>query len=68
MKKFLLSMAIVAIAGAGTQVSAQTAPANAINGKFSVAQASLFLARQLAVHPIDRHMGVCRTSIRYDWD
>ena len=37
MKKFLLSMAIVAIAGAGTQASAQTAPANAINGKFSVA-------------------------------
>ena len=37
MKKFLLSMALVAIAGAGTQASAQTAPANAINGKFSVA-------------------------------
>ena len=37
MKKFLLSMAIVAIAGAGTQAGAQTAPANAINGKFSVA-------------------------------
>ena len=37
MKKFLLSMAIVAIAGAGTQASAQTAPANAINGTFSVA-------------------------------
>lgn len=37
MKKFLLSMAIIAIAGAGTQASAQTAPANAINGKFSVA-------------------------------
>ena len=37
MKKFLLSMAIVAIAGAGTQASAQPAPANAINGKFSVA-------------------------------
>ena len=37
MKKFLLSMALVAIAGAGTQASAQTAPANAINGTFSVA-------------------------------
>ena len=37
MKKFLLSMALVAIAGAGTQAGAQTAPANAINGKFSVA-------------------------------
>ena len=37
MKKFLLSMALVAITGAGTQASAQTAPANAINGKFSVA-------------------------------
>lgn len=37
MKKFLLSTALVAIAGAGTQASAQTAPANAINGKFSVA-------------------------------
>ena len=37
MKKFLLSMALVAIAGAGTQASAQTAPANAINSKFSVA-------------------------------
>lgn len=37
MKKFLLSMALVAIAGAGTQASAQTAPANAINGKFSIA-------------------------------
>ena len=37
MRKFLLSMALVAIAGAGTQASAQTAPANAINGKFSVA-------------------------------
>lgn len=37
MKKFLLSMVLVAIAGAGTQASAQTAPANAINGKFSVA-------------------------------
>lgn len=37
MKKFLLSMALIAIAGAGTQASAQTAPANAINGKFSVA-------------------------------
>ncbi|MDY4149904.1 MAG: hypothetical protein SOY26_09245 [Paludibacteraceae bacterium] len=37
MKKFLLSMALVAIAGAGTQASAQTAPANAINGKLSVA-------------------------------
>lgn len=37
MKKILLSMALVAIAGAGTQASAQTAPANAINGKFSVA-------------------------------
>ena len=37
MKKFLLSMALVAIAGAGTQASAQTAPANAINGKFSEA-------------------------------
>ena len=37
MTKFLLSMALVAIAGAGTQASAQTAPANAINGTFSVA-------------------------------
>ena len=37
MKKFLLSMALVAIAGAGTQARAQTAPANAINGTFSVA-------------------------------
>ena len=37
MKKFLLSMALVAIAGAGTQASAQTAPTNAINGKFSIA-------------------------------